>query len=223
MRNFTAEDYDRLASKATQHAAKLISKEDQCRAILECAHLFWPVEKSLDAVRDDKRVLACLQRSLKIANNCMGSQVHLFVDILNKYLFFFDKGCASVRSFSFSLFPLLLLLFISFCVSSRSDLCPIPQRLDRPCGRTPPSTRQLRCMLSFFSFFLLPSRSFALAWLTFRLFVCLSLFCLFQLSKTVKLYYANTLTHIKMKQALNNDVAARYLQISAPDDETESS
>jgi len=41
-------------------------------------------------------VLACLQRSLKIANTCVGHQVHLFVEILNKYLYFFDRKCPSI-------------------------------------------------------------------------------------------------------------------------------
>lgn len=48
--------------------------------------------------RDAKRVLACLQRSLKIANACMGQQVHLFVEILNKYLYFFDRKCPSITA-----------------------------------------------------------------------------------------------------------------------------
>lgn len=39
-----------------------------------------------------------MQRSLKIANECMGSQVHLFVEILNKYLYFFERGCPSIAT-----------------------------------------------------------------------------------------------------------------------------
>jgi len=94
--NFGQENYDTLISKATQHSAKLLKKEDQCRAVYECAHLFWPGDDAKPGHRDEKRVLACLQRSLKIANGCMGSQVHLFVEILNKYLYFFDRKCPSI-------------------------------------------------------------------------------------------------------------------------------
>jgi len=91
---FGKENYDTLISKATQHSAKLLKKPDQCRAVYTAAHLFWPHTDSPH--RDEKRVLACLQRALKIANGCMGAQVHLFVEILNKYLYFFDRACPSI-------------------------------------------------------------------------------------------------------------------------------
>jgi len=101
LQNFTVfgtENYDTLVSKATQHCAKLLKKPDQCRAVYNCSHLFWPGDDSKPGHRDEKRVLACLQRSLKIANACMGHQVHLFVEILNKYLYFFDKKCPSITT-----------------------------------------------------------------------------------------------------------------------------
>jgi vacuolar protein sorting-associated protein 35 len=94
--NFSQENYDTLVSKATQHCAKLLKKTDQCRAVYNCAHLFWPGDDAHPGHRDEKRVLACLQRSLKIANACMGQQVHLFIEILNKYLYFFDRKCPSI-------------------------------------------------------------------------------------------------------------------------------
>jgi len=95
-KNFTQESYDTVATKATQHSMKVMVKTDQCRAVYNCAHLFWPSEEAGTTHRDEKRVLSCLQRSLKIANACMGHQVHLFVEILNKYLYFFDRGCPSI-------------------------------------------------------------------------------------------------------------------------------
>lgn len=179
MHHFTSDNFDTLVSKATQHAAKLLRKADQCRAVAQCAHLFWtsqvtPVappevlsesaaaaaaatpaltdstqqqsdaaaksesdekstddktkdesSKDADKTRDSSsavvpanaaanaaataaaasrvfvhcdaaRVLACLQRSLKIANTCVGLQVELFCEILNKYLWFYDRDCPSV-------------------------------------------------------------------------------------------------------------------------------
>lgn len=93
---FGQENYDTLISKATQHCAKLLKKTDQCRAVYNCSHLFWPGDDNSAGLRDEKRCLACLQRSLKIANACMGHQVHLFVEILNKYLYFFDRKCPSI-------------------------------------------------------------------------------------------------------------------------------
>ena len=47
---------------------------------------------------DGQRALECLQRALKIANACIGHQVHLFVEILNKYLYFFDRKCPSITT-----------------------------------------------------------------------------------------------------------------------------
>ena len=90
------ENWDTLVTKATQHCAKLLKKPDQCRAVYQCAHVFWPADDKQAAFRDEKRVLACLQRSLKIANACMGQQLHLFVEILNQYLYFYDRQCPSI-------------------------------------------------------------------------------------------------------------------------------
>ena len=44
--------------------------------------------------QDGKRVLDCLQRALKIADVCMqaSTNVHLFVEILNRYLFYLEAG-----------------------------------------------------------------------------------------------------------------------------------
>jgi len=95
-RSFGKENYDTLATKATGHSLKLLKKIDQCRAVYNCSHLFWPGDDEHPGHRDEKRVLSCLQKSLKIANNCMQDQVLLFVEILNKYLYFFDRGCPSI-------------------------------------------------------------------------------------------------------------------------------
>lgn len=94
--NLSPENWDTLVTKATQHCAKLLKKPDQCRAVYQCAHVFWPSDEKQSSLRDEKRVLACLQRSLKIANGCMGQQLHLFVEILNQYLYFYDRQCPSI-------------------------------------------------------------------------------------------------------------------------------
>jgi len=91
MTNLTEENYDPLITKTTQYAAKLLKKPDQCRAIYRCSHLFWNTEARYT---DAKRVLDCLQRSLKIADVCMQASMHvnLFVEILNQYLYYFDHN-----------------------------------------------------------------------------------------------------------------------------------
>lgn len=98
-RHFQADDYDTLITKTTQYAAKLLKKPDQCRMVSLCSHLFWAGRAS-DAqhYHDPRRVLECLQRSLKIADVCMSSSmhVHLFVEILNQYLYYFEAGNSAI-------------------------------------------------------------------------------------------------------------------------------
>ncbi|XP_074301662.1 vacuolar protein sorting-associated protein 35A-like [Silene latifolia] len=99
MHIFGVENRDTLTHKATGYAAKLLKKPDQCRAVYACSHLFWADDQ--DGVRDGERVLLCLKRALKIANAAQqmanatrgkGGSVMLFIEILNKYLYFFEKG-----------------------------------------------------------------------------------------------------------------------------------
>lgn len=49
---------------------------------------------------DGKRVMECLKKSLRIANQCMDPtvQVQLFVEILNRYIYYFEKGNEAVNA-----------------------------------------------------------------------------------------------------------------------------
>ncbi|XVF62211.1 hypothetical protein PTKIN_Ptkin08bG0199200 [Pterospermum kingtungense] len=96
---FGVENRDTLTHKATGYSARLLKKPDQCRAVYACSHLFWVDDQ--DNMKDGERVLLCLKRALRIANAAQqmssaarGStgSVTLFVEILNKYLYFFEKG-----------------------------------------------------------------------------------------------------------------------------------
>ncbi|KAF8535556.1 vacuolar protein sorting-associated protein 35 [Trichophaea hybrida] len=99
-RNFSKENYDNLITKCALHGSKLLKKPDQCRAVYLASHLWWAVEiparnedeKSL-LYRDGKRVLECLQRALRVADACMDQavSVELFVEILNRYVYYFDR------------------------------------------------------------------------------------------------------------------------------------
>ncbi|KAI5596696.1 hypothetical protein BDE02_02G018400 [Populus trichocarpa] len=105
MNVFGVENRDTLTHKATGHSAKLLKKPDQCRAVYACSHLFWVDDQ--DGIKDGERVLLCLKRALRIANaaqqianatrGCSGP-VTLFVEILNKYLYFFEKGNPQITS-----------------------------------------------------------------------------------------------------------------------------
>lgn len=45
-------------------------------------------------LQDSKRVSDCLKKGVKIANQCMDSsvQVQLFVELLNHYIYYYEKG-----------------------------------------------------------------------------------------------------------------------------------
>lgn len=114
---FSRENYDTLITKAALHGSKLLKKPDQCRAVYLASHLWWAVEKGerqedqkevskMDSrspttvmltchqlYRDGKRVLECLQRALRVADACMDTavSVELFVEILNRYVYYFDQ------------------------------------------------------------------------------------------------------------------------------------
>ncbi|KAL8274806.1 hypothetical protein Esti_001281 [Eimeria stiedai] len=91
IRGLDRENYESIASKITQHGAKLLKKPDQCRAVLSCSHLYWNAAE----YRDSRRVLECLQKCLKIADTCVQastSHVSLFIEILDKYVYYFDQN-----------------------------------------------------------------------------------------------------------------------------------
>ncbi|KKY28596.1 putative vacuolar protein sorting-associated protein vps35 [Phaeomoniella chlamydospora] len=106
-RNFGKENYDTLITKAALHGSKLLKKPDQCRAVYLASHLWWGVEVQgrgeedpKNLYRDPKRVLECLQRALRVADACMDTavSVELFVEILNRYVYYFEQGNETVTT-----------------------------------------------------------------------------------------------------------------------------
>ncbi|KAI2733274.1 hypothetical protein CBS147332_289 [Penicillium roqueforti] len=106
-RGFSKENYDTLITKAALHGSKLLKKPDQCRAVYLASHLWWVVEnpqreedEPKGLYRDGKRVLECLQRALRVADACMDTavSVELFVEILNRYVYYFDQQNETVTT-----------------------------------------------------------------------------------------------------------------------------
>ncbi|KAJ5235596.1 uncharacterized protein N7469_004764 [Penicillium citrinum] len=106
-RGFCKENYDTLITKTALHGSKLLKKPDQCRAVYLASHLWWVVENPQreeedpkDLYRDGKRVLECLQRALRVADACMDNavSVELFVEILNRYVYYFDQQNENVTT-----------------------------------------------------------------------------------------------------------------------------
>ncbi|KAL7143716.1 hypothetical protein ABFS83_08G210800 [Erythranthe nasuta] len=103
MHVFGVENRDALTHKATGYSAKLLKKPDQCRAVYACSHMFWLDEH--DSIRDGERVLLCLKRAIRIGNAVQqmsnatkgnSGSVVLFIEILNKYLYFYEKGVTQI-------------------------------------------------------------------------------------------------------------------------------
>ncbi|KAL5338701.1 vacuolar protein sorting-associated protein 35 [Aspergillus crustosus] len=106
-RSFSKENYDTLITKAALHGSKLLKKPDQCRAVYLASHLWWVIENphrgeedAKNLYRDGKRVLECLQRALRVADACMDTavSVELFVEILNRYVYYFDQQNETVTT-----------------------------------------------------------------------------------------------------------------------------
>ncbi|GMM54870.1 retromer subunit [Maudiozyma humilis] len=95
--------YSNLAVRTTLHGSKLLRKQDQCRAVYACSHLWWATEiaaigeeegRTETFFREGKRVLECLQRSLRAADSLMDNveSCELMVEILNVCLYYFIHG-----------------------------------------------------------------------------------------------------------------------------------
>ncbi|KAH7127658.1 vacuolar protein sorting-associated protein 35 [Dactylonectria macrodidyma] len=106
-RNFGKENYDTLITKCAQHGSKLLRKPDQCRAVYLASHLWWATPSApngeteeTELYRDGKRVLECLQRALRVADSCMetAASIELFVEILDRYVYYFDQQNESVTT-----------------------------------------------------------------------------------------------------------------------------
>lgn len=52
------------------------------------------LRKNGEEMRDEKKTLECLKKGARIASQCLdtGVQVQLYVELLNHYLFYFERG-----------------------------------------------------------------------------------------------------------------------------------
>ena len=95
LQSVNKEDYESLITKTAQFSAKILRKQDQCQLVALCAHLFYPVGSGIKITYNNpQRALECLQRSLKLADACTSmnpAHINLFVDLLEHYVFFFEK------------------------------------------------------------------------------------------------------------------------------------
>ena len=67
--------------------------------------------------QDSKRVLECLQKSLRIANSAIEEivTIQLYCDALDHYLYYFDRGAPAVSSLPCSWVRLLIMFLFTGC------------------------------------------------------------------------------------------------------------
>ena len=101
MNCFSEENAVPVRNQCILYASKLLRKPDQCRGVATCSHIFWS-GKSLNTngkeMQDESKVLDCLKKGIRIANQCMDTsvQVQLYVELLNHYIYFYEKGNSAV-------------------------------------------------------------------------------------------------------------------------------
>nr|XP_033333827.1 vacuolar protein sorting-associated protein 35 isoform X4 [Megalopta genalis] len=94
---FSEENAEPVRNQCALYASKLLRKPDQCRGVATCSHIFWS-GKSLATggkeMQDGNKVLDCLKKGIRIASQCMDTsvQVQLYVELLNHYIYFYEKG-----------------------------------------------------------------------------------------------------------------------------------
>ncbi|KAL1115285.1 hypothetical protein AAG570_007316 [Ranatra chinensis] len=96
---FSEENSEPVMTQCALAASKLLKKPDQCRGVCVCAHLFWSGKSQAgQELKDGKRVLDCLKKGVRIAHQCMDPsvQTQLFVELLNHYVYFYEKGNALI-------------------------------------------------------------------------------------------------------------------------------
>ena len=84
---FSNENYETIITKTAKHCASVLDRTDQSNLVSLAAHLFFT-----PSYKNNVRVLECLKRALKIADNVLENKSFLFISLLNRYFYFFEKG-----------------------------------------------------------------------------------------------------------------------------------
>ncbi|CAI8052360.1 Vacuolar protein sorting-associated protein 35 [Geodia barretti] len=74
------ENHETLRSNCAMSSSRLLKKPDQCRSVATCAHVFWSghftsEDREVTECKDPKRVLECLKKAGRIAQQCMDTSV----------------------------------------------------------------------------------------------------------------------------------------------------
>eukprot|EP01022_Parablepharisma_sp_SALTPOND_P000708 TRINITY_DN1044_c0_g2_i1.p1 TRINITY_DN1044_c0_g2~~TRINITY_DN1044_c0_g2_i1.p1 ORF type:complete len:857 (+),score=97.29 TRINITY_DN1044_c0_g2_i1:113-2683(+) len=97
---FSPDNFETLTTNTTQYCAKLLKKQDQCKALLMCTHmfcselavLFFIVYKAKQ--KEPERVEKHLKKTLSLCEACKTVNIptlDLYVRILNKYIYYYEN------------------------------------------------------------------------------------------------------------------------------------
>ncbi len=83
-----------IVNSIVQFSQTLQKRSEQCLAILNCSHLYYT-----EICKDMNKVQDCLVKAKRFADFAMSNpqNLNLFVFILNKYLFYIEKGCDTLK------------------------------------------------------------------------------------------------------------------------------
>lgn len=83
-----------IIANVIQAAQTLVKRNDQCVAMINCSHLYFN-----DMVKDQSKIQECLTKAKRFADFAMtnAQNLILFVYILNKYLFYIEKGMTFIK------------------------------------------------------------------------------------------------------------------------------
>ncbi|CAK9296606.1 unnamed protein product [Gordionus sp. m RMFG-2023] len=106
---FGAENHESLRRQCFSSASKLLKKPDQARALCLISHVFWSSLISNESdlvpkrVQDGEKVMTCLNKTIKITNQCLNNEVklQLYTEILNNAYILHNEGCTELQTQGF--------------------------------------------------------------------------------------------------------------------------
>ena len=83
-----------IIANIVQASQTLVKRNDQCVAMINCSHLYYN-----DIIKDQNKIQECLTKAKRFADFAMtnAQNLNLFVLILNKYLYYIEKGLGFVK------------------------------------------------------------------------------------------------------------------------------
>ena len=87
LKALSEENFSTLAENAAQFCSKLLKKPDQCKAILQCSHMFDSRSS------ENSTTIECLKKSYALAQNCktLNKSLDMYIQVIQKYIYYNSK------------------------------------------------------------------------------------------------------------------------------------